>query len=197
MSWNMDFTDIATEDIESGASVPPGWYRCVVVDVTDNPRLAGVMDFSFKVTHGPHKGAVIEDSLFPPDHAQTVEKSKKLKQRVAMYVTRLGLMSKEQLGGNCVELDLTEAVGKPCVIKAVEETYTRKEGGGTGSKIRPAFDGVYGPDDERVPDALRTGGSTAKVDAVTSAAKTEPGKPAAKPTAKKPAKKPADDFGDL
>lgn len=162
----VDFTDMGTDDLDAGGSVIPGYYRAIVAETKDNQFTPGNVDVEFHVTHGPFKGSRVWDTIIDPNNSRDTDAAKRCKQRLAMYLTRSGLFTKEDLAGKQIEPDWSELVGKECFIKVVEDNYEKSETDGTKTRkqrMKPAFDGFYALDDERVPEDVRKkNGVTAK-----------------------------------
>ena len=184
----LDLSDMSEEDVERSGRVPPGWYRTVVDDVSEND-ISGAVSVSYKVSAGPWKGAVIFDYLTDPESAADDDKAKKAKQRLAMFCKRLGLIKKDDFG-HAVSVSLTEAIGKECYVKASLNKYKDNQGQDK-ENIRPDFAGIFALDDERVPKDVRAGKLMAEEAAVPKAATKAQVAKKAKEMAK------ADPYGDL
>jgi hypothetical protein len=156
MGFSVDMSDFESpEDVEAGSSIVPDWYKCEVLDVSDDPK-GGAIQWQFKVLEGAYRGAVIRDRLMDPSTGADDGKVKKLTQRCSMYLKRLEIIKPEDYG-SMVDPEWEEAIGRQCWLKVVAHEYDatdRTTGQKTGVKIQTtqiAFDGVYAIDDERVP----------------------------------------------
>lgn len=185
MQGNYDFSDLGEDDLDAGAALAPGYYRATVAEVRENQFTPGNFDVEFAVTVGPHKGGKVWDTIVSPENAKDVEAGKKCLNRVAMYATRTGLMSKEELAGRQAEIDWSELVGREVVIKVKEHNYTGGDGAAK-SKVQVEFSGVFALDDERVPEAERK-----KLGLATTPAKKPDATEKEKPADVKPAARPA------
>lgn len=183
LSMNLDLRDLTKEGAESGSRLPPGWYRAEVYDLTEDPKMEGVLDFTFRVTAGPFTGQHISDKLFSPDMAADEKKAKATRSRIALFATRLGVIPDTSWGKE-VAVNWPDAVGRECWIKVIERTYTGKDGQPAKTSSL-AFDGVYALDDGRVPAEARNGKAAATAPKATGTQSTQ--QPAPQRT----------DYGDL
>jgi hypothetical protein len=158
----IDFSDINPDDFEAGGAVRPGWYRCTVNETKDSQYAAGNVDVEFLVTHGPFRGCKIFDTIIEPSNAADTDKAKKCVNRIGMYLTRLGLFTKEELKGRQVVIDWSQLVGRECLVEVKEDSWT-KDDGEKKTKVKVTFDGVHALDGDKVPDdVLKKYGLTRK-----------------------------------
>ena len=164
----------ADERMAAGGRVPEGFHAATLVGAapkTANSGSTGTL-LTFEIAAGDAKGQTIEDTLWEGEKP-------KLKDRIAVFATRLGLATK--VGGKLVlcagRQDFTDCLGEACVIEVQHEDWKNDATGKSGTVARLTFNGVRRVDDPEAVKALAHGGVT-------------PGKPAKgaddKPAGKKP-----------
>lgn len=141
------------EDEESARGVrAPGFYRCILDEVKENDKIAGAVDFFYRVVMGDYKGSIIRDTVHDPNHAKKDTSVDGLQKRIRILAGRLGLWDGKP--GEAVEVCWPDAVGREVVIKAVEDKYKGTDGVERTS-YKPEFAGVYPLDHHEIPEAVR------------------------------------------
>jgi hypothetical protein len=191
--FDLDLTDIAEEDVERGTNVPAGYNYVRVKDTYEDHKNTDARVFEWEVLFdGPYRKSLIYDRLFDPSSASDPDKALAMRKRIAIYAKRLGLLSSDAFGKR-VPINWTVAIGRECVLKTKERSYTDPETGEKKITIGVEFAGIYAIDDERVPEEVRkriahirsgSNGSVAKPDA-------------GSPTSGASQSKPTDPFSDL
>lgn len=152
MGFAVDFTeDDDLEKIDRGNSLEPGWVRAVVTDTSEDKN--GGQSFEWTVKGGASDGAKFFDTLFNPSNSASEKGAKFCAQRAKLVASRLGLLKGDELG-KAVELDWMQAIGNEYVVKLVADNYKDTKGNDRES-IKPAFDGIFALDHEKIPDAIR------------------------------------------
>lgn len=155
LEWDLDLEGWDEEDLEKGGMLKqPGWYQAVVTDISEDSKTAGVVVFTFEVTHGPHKGSKVFDRLWPPDLAEDADKAEKSRRRAGLYASRLGLL--EGRAGEARKIDWEEALDREVVLQVEVNRYKDKETDQwVTNGVKLDYAGVYPPDHPKIPDDIR------------------------------------------
>lgn len=146
-----DFTGFDDDKFEQGDVIPDGWYAARVTDAGENYETDAIF-LKYTITSGPYAGRELTDNLHDPELASDTKKADFMKRKIGLVAKRLGLIGSQDGKQAGVAIEWDAAMGKDCFIKV---KTTEGERGGKFSNI--TFDGVFGVDDERVPDLARQG----------------------------------------
>lgn len=148
-----DFESLDYDTVEQGDYLPDGWYRCRVEDVSEDTKFGtGNYKFTFRVTHGKLKGHKQVETLYHPDNAEDVEKSKHSAKRCGIFAKRLGLWKP---GDVRPQIDWTRAIGMDVIIQVAGRKYTDSKGNAKESH-NVTFAGIYGDlTHEGIPAEMR------------------------------------------
>lgn len=161
------------EDIESGNTVPDGWYRTRISSV-ELEKDTNALLMTYTVTAGPHKGAKINDRLMHPGQIDDPAKKGVAVNRRQLVASRLGLLPDTAFGGRA-SVNWLHAMNREAIIQVANREYPKKDRNGKptgemGKACGPKFDGVYSLGDKRIPvemggEAKDAGGSAGGVGA--------------------------------
>lgn len=174
------------EDAMKGNGLPAiGLHHAVLdgvreVDPTTNTQ--GGFELRFKIVGGPSKGSEVKEVLW-------ITEKEKAKNRVLMFMHRLGLLSKVQKNGQehyvpvPGKSELHQCIGVECVID-VGEHETREHQGKKYTDAKLSFEGVLKLDDKRCEKVPRgtPGATTPSAQAAGGGAQVPPGKQVAQQT---------------
>lgn len=148
----LDFERTA-EEVEAGGGVnQPGWYKATVETVEASGRFEGALLFRFLVTSGTYKGAKLTETLYDPSFAEDVDKADKMKQRLHLFASRLGLWD-GQAGRQTVRWP--DAVGREVVLEVTGQSWKDATTGEQRSKVGISYGGIYPPDHPKIPETQR------------------------------------------
>lgn len=143
----------SVEDLDRESHVEPGWYRAKVEDATQNDK-TGAEVIVCQVMGGRFDGCKADIQLQDPEQVTDVKKAERAISRIQVIATRLGLVSKEMLGNDDVDINFNDAIGKEVVIECEAREYT-KDNGTKSSFTGIAYTGIYPLDHEKIPDQVR------------------------------------------
>lgn len=149
------------KDIEGGSNRPaPGMYHAMVETVRELPD-QNYVQYDFVVLAGTtpdQEGKTISQRLYieGKDEKGTATCTK----RITRFAIETGAMSRSDIGKD-VDIDLSLAEGKDCIIKVIEREYDEKDketGQKTGNKKKAVeldFFGIWSTDSEEVAQVPR------------------------------------------
>lgn len=160
---SLDLTDIQPADVDRPQFVDAaGWYLCTLDDVGENKN-GDSWEFSFIVSKDRFKGCTIH--VWLPNNPANARDYAKAKNRIFAFAKRLGITTEEQMeaakkAGKNIDLDFYSAVGKPFVVRLVDEREKGADGKwrNTG-RVQAEYIPIYPPDHEAIPSNTKTNGT--------------------------------------
>ncbi len=145
--FDMDFDTSGYADAKSipvGSLVEAGKYHVSVEDLKKETKGdKTLLNFTFKILTGKQGGRTVRERLYLTEPN---------KNRVALFASRLGLLSADDYGKQGVKKNWLSVKNKRCVIEVEVEEYDKKDGSGKGKSNKVAFSGIWDEGDEAVKD---------------------------------------------
>lgn len=148
-----DLTGWDDNRIEQGDRVNDGWYHAKISDVIEDFE-TDALTFEYTILGGPFEGAKVREKHKEPDRAEKENTKMFLLRKLNIRAKRLGIMPPEDQRSGPVSIDWLQLLGKECYLKVSTRTFTGQDGQPV-SMTEPMFDGVFSPDDDRVPELAK------------------------------------------
>lgn len=148
-----DMTGWNDDKIERGERVDDGWYHTTITDVIEDYDTDKIT-IEYTIAGGSFQGQKVYDRLNSPDRASSASVGKLLTRLHLLRAKRLGILPAEDQREGAVNIDWLQLIGRDCYLKIQTRTW-EKDDGSQGSASEPMFDGVYSPDDDRIPEQAK------------------------------------------
>lgn len=149
-----DMTGWTDRKIEEGDRVEPGWYHTKISDVIEDFDNNSIT-LEHTIVGGQYEGKKINDRMGDPDDPSISAAGQNVRRQLQFIrAKRLGLLPPEDQRNGMVTIDWLQALGRECYLKIQARAY-KKADGTPGTATEPTFDGIFAPDDDRVPEPAK------------------------------------------
>ena len=152
MLIDVDLGGHTAEELEGSAQLPAGWYLARVCDVHSDQK-TGALKVVWEMQSAPWVGARLTDTYNLPALAMTTEALPGLIRRLGLFLYRMGLVAKEDMGKR-LNLDCAKLIGVQRVLELKREPS--KDPAKQGKEYtNVAYGGYWALDRPEIPPAER------------------------------------------
>lgn len=116
---DVDTKGQTTDELEGFARIPSGWYDATVTSLS-NRQKDGALEVHWKISNPPWTGTIITDIFNLPSLAMKREQVPKLVRRLSLFLYRMGLITKEQMGQR-LSVDERALIGMRRILQVKRE----------------------------------------------------------------------------